>query len=233
MAVWDASGVLEELRKLSSPRYKQGMPSFRINEQNALGVPVPVIRKLSRKIGKDHALAMQLWDSEVHEARLLAAMIAEPDTLTEEQMEKMVSEIDSWDICDNTCGELFLKTELSKSKIYQWAKREEEFVRRAAFSLIAYYAVHRKELADDAFLGYFHLIEEASCDCRNFVRKGVDWALRQVGKRNLTLNAEAVEVAERLKRSTCRPAKRTGSNSVRELTSRDVLERLKKKEEKN
>ncbi|AKA49000.1 hypothetical protein IX51_07710 [uncultured archaeon] len=229
---WNLEAVLSQLRKLSKREYRDGMAGFGIKMDRTLGVPVPDIRKLAKIIGTDHVLSLELWDSGIHEARILSSMTADPAKITEEEMERMAGEIDSWDICDNICGELFLKTPFAERKITEWSRREEEFVKRAAFVLIAYFAVHRKNMDDEQFIQYLDLIKEGANDDRNYVKKGVDWALRQIGKRSLKLNRLAVEVAKALKDSGSGPEKWIGSRSYRELASQRVQERLKAKQEK-
>ncbi len=228
----EVAGILEELVSLSVREKQENVGKTVISPGSKLGVRVPDIRKLARKTGKNHLLALGLWDSGVHEARILAAMVAEPDKLTEEEMEKLVREIDSWDVCDNICGELFLHTAMADRKIHEWASREGEFVRRSAFALIAYFSVHKKALPDQYFLQFFDLIRAASSDGRHYVKKSVDWALRQIGKRSIALNEEAGMLASELKNYDNRSARWIGSNSLRELKSREVAERLQKKEKK-
>lgn len=230
---WNIDSVVKELKELSQGPYRENMPRFGVVSNNRLGVRVPDIRKLARKIGKNHALAMELWDSGIHESRILTAMIANPEMLTESQMEKLVSEIDSWDICDNLCGELFLGSRKALGKIHQWADRPEEFVRRAAFALIAYSAVHLKTTPDEEYIPFLDLIRNASGDDRHYVRKSVDWALRQIGKRSMYLNGKARELALELKTSNERSARWIGSNSLRELESPQVKARLIRKENRS
>lgn len=230
---WSADQVLKELKTYSKKDYREGMSRFGIKGEKRLGVPIPDIRRLARRIGDDHELALQLWDSGVHEARILTAMIADPNELTEEELEKLVSEIDSWDICDNLCGELILDSPFSEDKIFEWSERDEEFVKRSAFVLIANFAVHRKDMDDEEFVRYFDLIRKGSTDDRNIVKKGVDWALRQIGKRSIKLNGLAAEVAESLKETESKSARWIGSNSLLELQSTKVLKRLEAKEFRN
>ncbi len=224
--------IISQLYALSSKAHKEGMSSFGIPASDALGVPVPKIRGLARKIGKNHEIALQLWESGIHEARILAAMVADPAKLSREDMDNMVSEIDSWDICDNACGELFLKTQVWDRKIHEWASCDQEFVRRAGFALIAYAVVHRKEVKDAHFESYLPLIEEQACDGRKYVRKAVEWALRQIGKRSLHLNSEAVKTATLLQGKKCKAARTTGSAAIRELQSERVIKRLTRKNKK-
>lgn len=229
---WTVDTVIAELKSMARNSLREGMERFGINASRALGVSVPSIRRLAGWIGIDHALAMELWKSGIHEARILSGMVASPSELTPGEMEMMVSDFDSWDICDGVCGDLFLQSGLSDGAILEWARRDEEFVRRSAFVLIAYYAVHRKDMDDESFVQYLGMIEEASTDGRNFVKKAVDWALRQIGKRSLYLNRLAVDTAIRIGKRGERPGRWISSHSLRELRSDKVLARLESKESK-
>ena len=187
--------VLTTLRSLSDPSAVSSMGRFGIKADKAFGVSVPELRKLARSIGKDHSLAQRLWDSGLHEARELATMIADPKQVAEESMERWVTDIDSWDVCDHCCGNLWDKTPFAYRKAHEWSRRSEEFVKRASFSLMAALAVHDKAANDDAFIKFLPIIKRESTDERNFVKKAVNWALRQIGKRNRNLNREAIETA--------------------------------------
>jgi len=219
--------VLKELRALSNSKNVAGMARFGINPKNTLGVSVPQIREVAGKAGKNHALAQQLWKSGVHEARILAGFVDEPQFVTEEQMETWVSEFDSWDVCDNVCGSLFDKTELACEKAAEWSARKEEFVKRAGFALMAYLAVHDKKTSNDVFAKFLPMIKRGSDDDRNFVKKAVNWALRQIGKRNLALNKLAVRTAKEIQKMEPRSAKWIASDALRELTDEKVLDRLR------
>jgi len=219
--------VLKELRALSNSKNVAGMARFGINPKNTLGVSVPQIREVAGKAGKNHALAQQLWKSGVHEARILAGFVDEPQFVTEEQMETWVSEFDSWDVCDNVCGSLFDKTDLAYEKAAEWSSRKEEFVKRAGFALMAYLAVHDKKAGNEVFVRFLPMIKRASDDDRNFVKKAVNWALRQIGKRNLDLNKLAVQTAKEIRKTEPRPAKWIASDALRELTDKKVLDRLR------
>lgn len=219
-------GVLKELRARSNPKNVAGMARFGINPKNTLGVSVPHIREIARKVGKNHALAQQLWKSGIHEARILAGFVDEPQFVTEEQMESWVSEFDSWDVCDQVCGGLFDRTKLAYEKAAEWSARKEEFVKRAGFALMAYLAIHDKKADNDAFAKFLPMIEQGSNDGRNFVKKAVNWALRQIGKRNLALNRLAVQTARRIQKMEPRPAKWIASDALKELTNPKILSRL-------
>jgi 3-methyladenine DNA glycosylase AlkD len=203
------------------------MARFGINPDRALGVRIPDLRRLAREIGTDHRLALSLWRTRVHEARILASMIDDPTAVTEGQMESWAGDFDSWDLCDQCCGNLFDKTPLAHRKALEWASRDDEFVKRAGFATMAWSVVHDKKAADATFLAFLPVIEREADDDRNFVRKAVNWALRQIGKRNQRLNRAAVGVARRLaKRNDSRAARWIGTDALRELTSEGVRSRL-------
>jgi 3-methyladenine DNA glycosylase AlkD len=220
--------ILRELEASADPSALEGMARFRISTDRALGgTSVPTLRAMAKRIGRDHELAGELWASGIHEARILAAMIDDPAEVTEEQMEAWAAEFDSWDVVDGTCGSLFGKTPFAYDKAIEWSGRSEEFVKRAAFVLMAMLAVHDKSAPDDSFLQFFPLIEREAGDPRNFVRKAVNWALRQIGKRSPTLHREAIAVARRIHGSGERPAKWVASDALRELQSEAVRRRLR------
>jgi 3-methyladenine DNA glycosylase AlkD len=197
-----------------------------------MGVSVPDMRKIAKDIGKDHQLALELWDTGIPEAMIVAGMVAEPDKLTETQMEDWVVDINSWDICDQVCMNLFEKTPLAEKKIYDWSEREEEFVKRTAYALIACLAWHDKTAGDEEFIKYFPVLKQGSTDDRNYVKKAVSWALRNIGKRNLALNRAAVEVAREIQGIDSKSARWIASDAIRELESEKIQERLKAKEAK-
>lgn len=218
--------ILRELRSIADPESVQGMARYGIRSENALGISVPRLRSIARKVGRNHVVAKELWDSGVHEARLLAAMVDDPMMVTEEQMERWVKGIDSWDVCDICCSNLFDKTDLAWEKALEWSGRREEFVKRSGFSLMATLAVHDKKATDDKFARFLTAIERESADERNYVKKAVSWALRQIGKRNLNLNEAAIERAERIKKIDSKSARWIASDALRELTSEPVRKRL-------
>ena len=218
--------VLQQLGSLSNPQAVASMARFGINPNNTYGVSIPTLRKMAKEIGRDHFLARQLWASGIHEARILASIVDEPKKVTEEQMESWVKEFDSWDVCDQCCGNLFDKTGLAYQKAVEWSGREEEFVKRASFALMACLAVHDKKAADERFTQFLPLIKMESTDNRNYVRKAVNWALRQIGKRNLNLNRGAIEAAEEIQQMDSRSAKWIASDAIRELTSVAVQQKL-------
>ena len=221
--------ILSELRSLASPRNVAGMARFGIRPANPLGISVTTLRKLARSIPRDHDLAEALWATGIHEARILASIVDVPAAVTEEQMERWAAAFDSWDLCDQCCGNLFDKTPFAWKKVREWCRREEEFVRRAGFALLAWLAVHDKKTGDELFIAAFPLIREGAPDGRNFVRKAVDWALRQTGKRNLALHGKAVALAEELGRLDAKSARWIARNTLRELTGEKVRLRLEGK----
>ena len=221
--------VMEQLKSKAKIDQLQGMARFAIVGDQRLGVSVPDMRKIAKDIGKDHQLALDLWETGVPEGMIVAGMIAEPEKLTEQQMEHWVVDINSWDICDQVCMNLFEKTPLAEKKIYEWSLREEEFVKRASYALIACLAWHDKEASDEAFTQYFPVIMVGATDERNFVKKAVNWALRNIGKRNQALNKEAIEVAKEIQGIDSKSARWIASNAIRELESEKVQDRLRVK----
>ncbi len=222
----NSSQIIKELKSLANSKNVEGMARFSINPQKALGINVPVLRKMAKEIGKNHGLALQLWDSEIHEARILAGFIDEPSKVTEKQMEKWVSDFDSWDVCDQVCSSLFDKTSLAWEKIEEFTQRREEFVKRTGFTLIACLAVHDKNASDKDFVKFLPIIRRESADERNFVKKAVNWALRQIGKRNKNLNKEALKLAKEILKIDDKTAKWIASDALRELSSEAVQKRL-------
>jgi len=209
-----------------SAENRAGMARYGINVTCAFGVSVTEIRRLAKVIGTDHGLALALWKTGNHEARLLAGMIDDPAAVDEAQLEKWASGFDSWDICDQTCANLFDRTDFARLKVVEWAAREEEFVKRAAFALIAALAVHDKRAPDEVFERFLPVIAAAADDERNFVKKAVNWALRNIGKRNQALNAAAVACAQKIAARGTRSARWIAADALRELTSVKVRQRL-------
>jgi len=222
----DVSAVLARLRSLADPRNREGMIRFAVANENALGVSTPMLRRLAKEIGRDQALAEELWSTGVFEARALAALIGEPARVTEDLMERWAKDFDSWAICDGCCLALLHRTPFAHRKALAWARRDEEFVKRAGFSLMAVLAVHDKEASDAKFLKFFPAIKRASRDERNFVRKAVNWALRQIGKRNLQLNRAAIRAAEEIRAIDSPSARWIAADALRELKSEAVARRL-------
>lgn len=228
----NSNQIISDLKKLKNLSNIEGMARFGINPNSALGISIPHLRKTAREIGKNHKLALDLWNSGIHEVRILATMIDEPEKVTKSQMDKWVKDFNSWDLCDQCCNNLFGKTPFAIEKSFEWADKKEEFVRRAGFVLMAVLSVHNNEMNDEQFIAYFSIIERYSGDERNFVKKAINWALRQIGKRNINLNKEATSVCNRLLESNSKSAKWIANDALRELTSDKVLVRLKSKKEK-
>jgi 3-methyladenine DNA glycosylase AlkD len=225
-----ADDVIRELRSMADPAQLAGMARFGINTERTLGgIGLPALRSLAKRLGRDHDLAAELWASGIHEARLVAAMVDDPSAVTEAQMEAWAADFDSWDVVDGTVSGLFDRTPFAWAKVVEWSSREEEFVKRAAFAMMASLAVHDKAASDEAFIELLPVIEREAGDRRNFVRKAVNWALRQIGKRNLALNAEAIATAERIHAGGPRSAKWVASDALRELRSDAVQKRLRTK----
>ena len=212
---------------MGDPKAVEGMARFGIQSSNSFGVSVPKLRALARTVGRDHLLAMRLWETGLHDARLLATMVDDPDEVTIDQMDKWVRDFDSWDVVDGSCGNLFDKTPFAVAKAKDWCKREEEFVKRAGFVLIAELAVHDKEAKDKVFLDFLPVVIGGASDSRNFVKKAVNWSLRQIGKRNLKLNKAAVSTALKIQKIDSGAAKWIASDALRELKSPQVLKRLR------
>ncbi len=217
--------VVARLKAEANPANVAGMARFGISSTNTLGISIYTLRKLAKEIKKDHDLALKLWDSGFHEARILASFIDEPDKVTESQLEHWVNDFDSWDVVDQV-SELISKTPHVVEKIHRWAERDEEFVKRAAFSLIAEIAWYDKEMTDDEFEQFFPVIKKAATDERNFVKKAVNWALRNIGKRNLALNRRAIEVAKEIQKMDSSPARWIAAGALRELTGEKVQKRV-------
>lgn len=220
--------TIRRLKTHSNPAAVQGMSRFGINPTNTLGVSIPSLRKMAREIGTDHRLAQQIWGSGIHEARILASMIDDPEKVTAAQMERWVRDFDSWDVCDQCCSNLFDKTSFAHQKALQWTSRSQEFVKRAGFALMAALAVHDKESSNRPFERYLPIIKRESDDQRNFVKKAVNWALRQIGKRNPQLNRKAIETAMQIQKRDSKAARWIASDAIRELTSDPVKKKLRK-----
>jgi 3-methyladenine DNA glycosylase AlkD len=227
---WNVKRVVAELRRFSEKRNIEGMVRFGIRAKKVLGVSKPRIDELARKIGRNHALALRLWETGIHDARILAGMIAEKERVTAALMDRWVKHFDSWDICDGTCCHLFVFAEPAWTRAFAWSTRKEEFQKRAGFALAAYLAVHDKTAPNAVFQKYLQVIEREAEDDRNFVRKAVNWALRNIGKRNIKLNRDAIRVAEKLRRRDSRAARWIAADALRELRSRAIQRRLQQKQ---
>ncbi len=209
--------VIALLQQHANPQAVLGMARVGISSDQTLGVSIPTLRSIAKDIGRNHPLAQELWRSGMHEARILASMIADPRLISPEHMEEWVNDFDSWDVCDQVCGNLFDKTPYAYHKAVEWSHREQEFVRRAGFVLMAELAVHDKRASDEAFLPFFPLIKHYAADERNFVKKAVNWALRQIWKRNSHLRAVAVDWAHAIKQTDSHAARWIANDALKEL----------------
>jgi len=221
--------IIKRLKSLSNPKAVAGMAKYGINPGNAYGISMPDLRSIAQDVGKNHQLAERLWSSGIHEARILACMIDDPKDVTEPQLERWVGGFDSWDVCDQCCNKLFVKTDFAYQKAVEWTTRDEEFVKRAGFVLMAQLAVHDKEADDTQFEQFFPIIKREAADERNFVKKAVNWALRQIGKRNFALNKKAVKAAKEIQSIDSKSATWIAVDALKELTSDNVWKRLEKK----
>src|ERR1700747_917275 len=226
---WTCRRALEELRALGERRNVDGMARFGIRAKVVYGVAKPKMDELARRIGKDHQLALELWASGVHDARILAGMIDLPKEVSSEQMERWVRDFDNWDVCDGTCCHLFVFAAPAWRKAMAWSRRGPEFIKRAGFALMAYLAYRDKQAADAQFRRVLPLIEREAYDDRHFVKKAVNWALRNIGKRNLRLNREATRAAARIRRQGSRSARWIAADALRELEGPAVEARLQRK----
>ena len=220
--------ILREMKAHANPANVEGMAKFGINPKGTLGLSMPFLRKMAKQIGVDHELAGRLWRSGIHEARILAALIDDPALVTPGQMEAWIQDFDSWDVCDQVCGNLFDRTRSGRRKAAAWARKNPEFERRAGFALMAAVAWHDKEAQDELFLEYLLIIERYAFDERNFVKKAVNWALRNIGKRNRALNKAAVACARRIAKQESRAARWIAKDAIRELTNPKTITRIKK-----
>jgi 3-methyladenine DNA glycosylase AlkD len=227
------SEIIKKLESLENATNIAGMARFGIVTKKAFGISAPVLKELAKDIKKQakdrHLLALELWETEIHEARAIAYLIDDAKQVTPEQMDSWVKDFDNWAICDGTCGHLFCRTEFAYEKVFEWSEREEEFNKRAGICLIAWLAVHDKK-ADDAQISQFlPILENKADDERNFIKKAVNWSLRQIGKRNLNLHKLAIETAERIKLQNTKSARWIAADALRELQNEKTLERLSKK----
>ena len=222
------SELLEHLESLADPKVVKGMARFGITPQKCYGITMPNLRDIAKVVGKDHELAGYLWRNGSREARILASLIEDPKLVTEQQMEKWAGEFDYWEICDQVCINLFRKTSFAWQKSIEWSTRKDESHKRAGFVLMTRMAVSDKKADDEQFEPFFPLIKQESTDDRNLVKKAVNWALRQIGKRNLNLNAKAIQLAEEIQEIDSKTAKWIASDALRELKSDAVQKRLRK-----
>ena len=221
--------ILTKLKSKAKPDNLPGMARYSINTENRLGVQIPELRQLAKETGKNHQIALELWQTGIAEARILAAMTDEPEKVTEQQMENWVKDINSWDIDDQTTMNLFEKTPIAWKKIINWSQRPEEFVRRTAYSLLACLAWHNKTATDQQFTQLFPVIASGATDERKSIQKAISWALRTIGKRNPQLNRAAIQLAQEIQQTNTKPARWIANNVTRELQSQPVQNRLQNK----
>lgn len=224
--------LLTQLRSLGTEENRQSMAHFGINPERAFGVKVTALRQIAKGVGRDHALALQLWESGFHEAQMLATIIDDPKQVTENQAEAWIKDLNSWDLTDGLAGNLLDKTSFAFQKALEWSTRLPEFEKRAAFALMAWLPVHDKQAPDEKFEMFFPAAEAQSDDERLYVKKAVSWALRNIGKRSLYFNAGAIAVAERIAGRGTKAANWIASDVLRELTSEKIQSRLKLKNSK-
>ena len=225
----DFNTIITSLKERANPANIEGMARFGINPESCLGISIPNIEAIAKKIGKDPQMASALWRSGIHEARILAIMVQNPKDFTYDDADAWINDVNSWDLCDQFMNRLLRKTPFAGQKALEWCDREETFVKRAGFVLMATLAVHDKKAENDDFDVFFSLIKRDAADERNFVKKAVNWALRQIGKKNLVLNRKALETAESLLAMNSKSAKWIARDAIRELTSEKVQARLKMK----
>jgi 3-methyladenine DNA glycosylase AlkD len=225
-AQWTCPEVIEQLRSLGDPKAVEGAARFGIYVPALLGVSAPNLRKLAKDIGTSHRLAAQLWRTGIHDAQILAALIDDPAQVTPQQMEHWAGDFNSWAVCDTACGCLFDKTPYAWDKAVEWTGREPEYTKRAGFVLMASLAVHDKKAPDERFEVFLPYLVRHATDERNFVKKAVNWALRQIGKRNRRLNRLAVRVAQDIRKVDSRAARWIAADALRELTCDKVQARL-------
>ena len=226
------SEILAELKSLGDPKNIAEAQRVGGNTSKAYGVKVPHIRAIAKEHKKDHTLALALWETDVHEARILASMVDDPKQVMQEQMEAWVLDFNSWDLCDQCCCNLFDRTSYAYSKAFEWSERPEEYVKRAGFVIMACLALHDKKASNADFEQFFPIMKRVATDERNFVKKAVNWALRNIGKRNLALNHRAIEVAEDIDTIDDKTAHWIAKDALRELQNEKIQARLKAKEEK-
>jgi 3-methyladenine DNA glycosylase AlkD len=227
--VWTVRRAVAELIRRGDKRNVEGMAHFGIRSKKVYGVSKPEMDEMARSIGKNHSLGLQLWNTGIHDARLLGMLICDPEYVTSAQMERWVRDFDNWDVCDGTCCHLFVDAKPAWEKAFSWTSRNREFEKRAGFALAAYLAIHVKTACDAAFRKFLKAIEREAWDERNFVRKAVNWALRNIGKRNRRLNRAAIQAAERIRRGGTRTGRWIATDALRELQSEAVQKRLLRK----
>ncbi len=225
-----AAEIIKYLKSLENSKNQEGMKRYAIGNNNTLGISLPVLRELAKvhkKLSNRHSIALELWKSNIHEAMILAGMLADPKRLTEKEMDAWTHDFYSWDLCDQTCNNLFQKTDFFAKKAFEYSHASEEFVKRTGFVLMVQYAVHHKKSSDELCIQFLERVEEESWDNRNFVRKAVNWCLRQIGKRNQFLHPIALKVAYRIIKQDTKSAKWIAHDAIRELESNAIKKNIK------
>ena len=220
--------IIQRLESLKDEKNIEGMARFGITPSHTYGIRMPVLRTLGKEIGKNHSLALALWKKDNRETRILATLVDEVDKVTKEQMERWTLDFDYWEICDQACINLFYALAFAYEKAIGWSARPEEYVKRCAFVLMARFAVSFREKDDSFFEPFFVLIKRESTDERAMVKKAVNWALRQIGKRNKTMNRNAISVAEEILKIDSKSARWIAKDALKELRSDAVQKRLAK-----
>lgn len=218
--------VIDWLKSQANEEFRAGMSRFGISSERTLGIKVPLLRAKAREIGHNHSLALELFRTDIHEAKILASMVAEKDRFTSEQMDEWVAGFDSWDVCDQCCMNLFRRVPYAFEKVREYAAAERLFTRRAGYALLATLAVGDKESCDAVFTAFLPLIEQGAADRRDAIKKAVNWALRQIGKRSRGLWPQALALAEKLSASEERAARWIGRDAARELHDERVVRRI-------
>lgn len=227
-----ADDVIARLKSKSNPGNREGMARYGITVDKAFGVSMPELRALAKELSKDHELALALWDTGYHEAKILAGLIDDPRLVSEKQMDAWAAGFDSWDVCDQCCSNLFDKTQFAYGKALAWTRDERELVRRAGYVMMATLAVHDKKAPDMVFELFFPFIVKGSLDERNLVKKAVSWALRQIGKRNAELNAMAIATAKQIRALDSKSARWIAADALKELQSPAVRKKVSKQKAK-
>lgn len=227
---WTKQAVLRELKALADPKVRAKMAHFGVNVPKAHGISAPVLHRIAKRIGKNHALAQALWATGIHEARILATLTGESVKVSSAEMDRWARDFDAWDVVDAACCYLYAHTKFAWRKAAAWSRRSREFEKRSGFSLMAYLSYKDKEAPDSRFVEFLKVIEREAHDERNFVKKAINWALRNIGKRNIRLNREAIRTAERIRRQDSRAARWIATDALRELKGDAVQVRLRRTE---
>ena len=228
-ARWTKAAVLRQLIAAADQRVRAKMAYFGVDVPKAHGISAPVLHQFAKHIGKDHRLAQQLWKTSIHEAKILATLIGEAEKVTAAEMDQWARDFDAWDVVDAACCYLYAHAKPAWNKATAWSRRREEFVKRASFSLIAYLSYKDEAAPDARFVRFLRVIEREAHDERNFVKKAVNWALRNIGKRNKRLNREAIRAAERIRLQDSRAARWIAADALRELKTAAVQKQLQRK----